>query len=68
MWWLILGIACLVLLLVAGGLFGWLMRGVEMVLSFLFEGWNNLFGCLLKLILFPICIYVLVQVVIGLLS
>ena len=37
----------IVLLFVGGGLLGWLIKGIEVVFSFLLEGCSHTLGCLL---------------------
>ncbi len=45
----IIGVVVLILLLfVGGGLLGWLIKGIEMILSFLSEGCSHTLGCLLE--------------------
>ena len=39
-------IVLIVLLFVGGGLLGWLIKGVEIVFSFLSEGCSHTLGCL----------------------
>lgn len=36
----------LVILFVGGGLFGWLLKGIEVIFSFLGKGCGNTMGCL----------------------
>ena len=43
---IILGIIIVIALFAGGGLFGWLIKGVETVFSFLMAGWRHTFGCL----------------------
>ena len=45
-------ILIILLLLVSGGLLGWLSRGIEFVFSILFSGWGHLLGCLFKMFVF----------------
>ena len=48
----IIGIIVLIgLLFVGGGLLGWLIKGVEVVFSFLSEGCSHTLGCLLWIII-----------------
>lgn len=42
----ILIIIGILILFVAGGMFGWMIKGIEIILSFLGEGWSSIFGCL----------------------
>jgi len=44
----IIGVVVLIgLLFVGGGLLGWLIKGVEVVFSFLMDGCSHTLGCLL---------------------
>lgn len=57
---IIIGIILLVLILfVIGGLFGWGLKAVQGLFSFLFQGWTNILGCFLSVILGGICLYIL---------
>ena len=43
----IIGVVVLIVLLfVGGGLLGWLIKGIEMIFSFLSEGCSHTLGCL----------------------
>ena len=54
----IIGIIVLIaLLFVGGGLLGWLIKGVEVVFSFLMDGCSNTLGCLLWIFI-GICVLV----------
>ena len=65
MWWVI-GIIGFLLLLVVGKLTGWLLRGVELVLSALLEGVGSTLGCLIGILIALVCLSVLLQLLIGL--
>lgn len=57
----IIGVVVLIVLLfVGGGLLGWLIKGLEVVLNFLAEGWSNIFGCLFW-------VFIILLVLVGLL-
>lgn len=52
-------IVLLVIIFTGGGLFGWLLRGMEVIFSFLIEGNQNCLGCIFKIIVAIIFLYVL---------
>ena len=66
MWWLILGIAGFVLLFVVGKLTGWLLRGVNLVLSAVLEGVGSTLGCLIGILIALVCLSVVLLLLIGL--
>ena len=66
MWWLILGIIGFVLLLVVGGLTGWLLRGIEWVFAWLFQGVGNAVGCVVRILIFLFSLYVILRLLIEL--
>ena len=50
-------IALLALLFTGGGLFGWLLRGLEVIFGFLVEGNQNCLGCIIKIIVAAIFLF-----------
>jgi hypothetical protein len=60
----VLGLIFLIALIyVGGGVFGWLLKGVEVIFNFLLEGNLNCVGCFVKLLIVIFVIYVLVGVI-----
>ena len=54
------------MLFVVGKLTGWLLRGVNLVLSALLEGVGSTLGCLIGILIALVCLSVLLQLLIGL--
>ena len=63
---LIIGAIVLIILLFVGfGIFGWILEGIGAIIEFLFEGLGNGFGCLLKIILFPIIAFFVIGAILA---
>ena len=58
MWFIILSIFVLLIIFIAGGVLGWVIRALESLASILLSGWGNILGCFIKIFVILFFLYV----------